>query len=57
MWNREPVAVVALIEAVVILAVAFGVDLSAEQMAAIMAVVVAFGAVVQRSQVSPVGGS
>lgn len=53
-WNREPVAIVALVEALVILAVAFGLDLSVEQMAAIMALVVAAGANVQRSHVSPV---
>lgn len=51
--RREPVAIVALVEAVIVLAVAFGLQITAEQMAAVMAVVVIGGGIVARSQVSP----
>ena len=49
-WTREPVAIigaiVALIEAVVGLLIAFGIDLSAEQSQAIIAVAIAAGPVI-----------
>ncbi|MCI0560384.1 MAG: hypothetical protein MN733_18010 [Nitrososphaera sp.] len=62
--EREPIAIInavtALIEATILAVVAFGFDLSTEQVAAIMAVVLAGGTVVQtimgRNRVSPVGG-
>lgn len=49
--NKEPVAivntVVALIEAVILAVVAFGVQMSSEQIGAVMGAVIAAGAVVQ----------
>lgn len=51
--RREPVAIVALVEALIVLAVAFGLSITAEQMAAVMAVVVIGGGIVARSHVSP----
>lgn len=51
--RREPVAIVALVEALIVLAVALGLQITAEQMAAVMAVVVIGGGIVARSQVSP----
>jgi uncharacterized membrane protein len=54
---REPVAMVALIEAVLALVVAFGFNLSTEQLGVIVAVVTAALALVARSQVSPTNGS
>lgn len=61
--NREPVAianaVAALVETVLILAIAFGLDLTPEQMAGTLAVIIAVGqtaaTLVGRSKVSPVG--
>ncbi len=51
MLNREPALFVALVQAVLVLAVAFGVDLTSEQTAAVLAVVVAIGAVATRQTV------
>jgi uncharacterized membrane protein len=51
MLNREPALFVALIQAILVLAVAFGVDLTGEQTAAVLAVVVAIGAVATRQTV------
>ena len=65
-WTREPVAIigamVALIEAVIGLLIAFGVDMSAEQSQALITVAVAAGPVIGlvlnvifvRSRVTPV---
>jgi hypothetical protein len=52
--RREPALIVGLIEALLVLAVAFGLDLTAEQMAAIVAVATVLGGLVVRSQVTPV---
>lgn len=51
--RSEPALVVGLVEAVLVLVVAFGLDLTVEQTGAILAVVVAIGAVATRAQVSP----
>lgn len=51
--RNEPVLVSTLIGAVIALFVAFGVDLSTEQTAAILAVVAAVLAIVARQQVTP----
>jgi hypothetical protein len=52
--RREPALIVGLIEALLVLAVAFGLDLTAEQTAAIVAVATVLGGLVVRSQVTPV---
>lgn len=50
----EPVAVSALLSALAIAAVAFGFDVSAEQVAGLNAVLVAVSAMFARSKVAPV---
>lgn len=52
--TNEPVAIVALVEAVLALVVAFGLDLSGEQVATIVAVTTTLLAVVARALVTPV---
>lgn len=54
--KREPALVVGLVEALLLLAVAFGLDLTAEQVGAVVAVATILGALVIRSQVTPVAG-
>lgn len=57
-WSAEPALWVGLVEAVIVLLVAFGVPISADQKAAVIgltsAVLAVVGALVTRSQVSPV---
>lgn len=55
--RREPVLVTAVVQALVILAVAFGLDLSDGQQAAILGLSAALMGLVARSQVTPVGAS
>ena len=52
--RREPVLVTGLIQAALVLAVSFGLDLSNEQTAGILAVAAALLALVARSRVTPV---
>ena len=52
--RREPALVAGLVQAVLALLVAFGLDVSAEQTASILAVTAALLAVVTRAQVTPV---
>jgi hypothetical protein len=52
--NREPVLVIALIKALIVAAVAFGLKLTLEQTAALYAVVEAAATLWQRSRVTPV---
>ena len=52
--RNEPALLSGLVAALVALAVSFGLDLTTEQVGAIVAVVVAGAAVFTRSQVSPV---
>ena len=54
LWGREPALIIAAVTAVISLAVAFGLDLTSEQVGAVMAVVAAVLGVVTRSRVSPV---
>jgi hypothetical protein len=58
LWRREPVRIIGFVQTAVILAVAFGLNLTADQQAAILAFVAAIlallGAEVGRSQVTPV---
>jgi len=51
--NTEPAVIVALVSAVIALAVSFGLDLSTEQVGAIMAVVTIVAGLVTRSKVTP----
>ena len=55
MIRREPAAIAGVVQAVLALLVAFGLDLSPEQVGAILAVTAAVLGLVVRSQVSPVG--
>ncbi len=55
-FNREPVAITAFIRAVVLLFVAFGLTLTAGQIASIMLVVELGLAMLVRSKVTPTGG-
>lgn len=51
--RREPVAVAGFVSALISLAAAFGLQLSAEQTGAVMAIVPALSALVVRGQVTP----
>jgi hypothetical protein len=52
--NREPVAIVAAVEAVLAVAIAFGLDVTAEQLGLIVAALTAVLALFVRSRVTPV---
>jgi len=52
LWGREPALVVGAISALIALAIGFGLPVSSEQMALIMAAVTAVLSVITRSQVS-----
>ncbi|WP_330473847.1 hypothetical protein [Terrabacter sp. C0L_2] len=52
-WGREPALILGALQAVIALAISFGLDLSPEQTGAILAASAAVLAVVTRSQVSP----
>jgi hypothetical protein len=54
LWGREPAMVVALIEAIIVLLLTFGLTLSAPQIGAILAVVTLALGIITRSQVTPV---
>jgi diacylglycerol kinase len=54
LWGREPAMIVALVQAVIVLAVAFGLRLEPEQTAAILALTAIVLGLITRSQVSPV---
>lgn len=53
-WGREPALVMGLVQAAVALAVGFGLDITAEQVALVNGFVAAVLSVVVRSQVTPV---
>jgi hypothetical protein len=53
MWNREPALIAGLVQALLALAIAFGLQLSPEQMAALVAATSAVLAVVVRRTVTP----
>lgn len=53
-FNREPVAVLYAINAVVGVLVAFGLDISAEQLGLLNVALAAIFAVITRSQVEPI---
>lgn len=54
LWGREPAAVLAAVQAVLALAVGFGLGLSGEQVSLIVAASAAVLGLVTRSQVTPV---
>jgi len=54
LWGREPALILGAVQAILALALAFGLRLSVEQTGAILAATAAVLAVVTRSQVSPV---
>ena len=53
LWGREPAMVLALVQAIIVLAVAFGLKLTSEQTGAILAVTAVVLGLVTRSQVTP----
>jgi hypothetical protein len=53
LWGREPALVLGLIQAALVLIMAFGLELDTEQVGAIMAFVNILLAVITRSQVVP----
>lgn len=56
LWGREPALILGLVQSLLALAVGFGLNISTEQMALILAAVAAVLSVVVRSQVTPVAG-
>ena len=52
-WGREPTMVLALVQAVIALVVAFGLSLAPDQIGAILAVTAVILGLVTRSRVSP----
>ena len=55
LWNREPVAVLAVVQAGLALAIGFGAHVTLQQMALVMAFASALIGVIVRTQVSPKG--
>lgn len=53
LWDREPALILGLIQSALALAVGFGLNLSGDQVALIMAFSAALIAVITRSQVTP----
>ena len=56
LWGREPAMVVAFVQAVIVLAISFGLQMTPDQQGAILAVVAIVLGLITRSQVSPTGG-
>jgi hypothetical protein len=54
LWGREPAMIVAFIQAIIVLAVTFGLHITPEQTAAILAVAALVLGLITRSQVTPV---
>jgi len=54
LWNREPALVVGFVQAVLGLAIVFGLDLSAEQVGGILVATASGLALIVRRKVSPV---
>jgi hypothetical protein len=54
LWGREPAMVLAFVQAVIVLLVAFGLQLQPEQTAAILALTAILLGLITRSQVTPV---
>lgn len=56
LWGREPALILAAAQAILALAVTFGLDLTVEQTGAILAAAAAILGVITRSRVTPAGG-
>ena len=56
-WNREPVMFLTVVQTAIALVVAFGLDLSAEQVGAIVAFSASVLGLIARSQVTPVASA
>lgn len=56
LWGREPALVLAALQAILALAVGFGLPISTEQMALILAATAAVIGVITRQQVTPYAG-
>ena len=54
MWNREPAVLAGLVQSLLALAVAFGLELSSQQVAAVVAATAAVLALAVRQSVTPV---
>lgn len=52
-WNREPALILGAVQALIALAVGFGLNLSPEQVSLILAATAAVLALITRSQVTP----
>jgi len=53
LWGREPAMVLSAVQAVIVLAVSFGLQLSPEQTGAILALTAVVLGLITRSQVTP----
>lgn len=53
LWNREPVAILAVIQCAIVLLVAFGVNVTKEQAGAIIAFAAAVLGLIARQKVTP----
>jgi hypothetical protein len=53
LWGREPAMIVALVQAVIVLGISFGLQMSPEQQGAILALTAVMLGLITRSQVSP----
>ena len=56
-WGREPTMVLALVQVVIALVVAFGLNLAPDQIGAILAVTAVVLGLITRSRVSPVSAT
>lgn len=54
LWGREPAMIVALVQAILVLAISFGLNLSEDQTAAILAVTALALGLIVRAKVTPV---
>lgn len=54
LWNREPAAIIGMVQALLAVAIGFGLDLSSEQLGLILAALAAVLGFITRSQVTPV---
>lgn len=52
-WNREPALILGAVQALIAVAVGFGLDLTPEQVSLVLAATAAVLALVTRSQVTP----
>ena len=55
LWGREPAMVLATVQAVLAVAIGFGLPVSTDQLALILAAVAAVVGLITRSRVTPVG--